>query len=118
MPLEGEYVDRIYNQIEKNGPLKGERYRTMGLYQASLESRINQRFWIKCPDGSFVIPPGKSFPKKLSDGEKITPNRGDGVWRWSVTRYLEESKNNNLEFKETNTSSLLDEKGKKSKWNV
>lgn len=118
LPLEGEYVDRIYTQIEKSGPLKGERYRTMGLYQASLESRINQRYWIKCPDGSFVIPPGKSSPTKLSDGEKITPNSGDGVWRWSVTRYFKESKNNNLVFKETKTSSLLDEKGKKSKWNV
>ena len=118
LPLEGEYIDKIYKQIEKIGSQKGERYREMGLYQAGLEPRINQRYWIKCPDGSFVIPPGKTFPKKIEDGEKINPKNGDGVWRWSSTRYLEESLKNNLVFKETTTSSLVDMNGKKSKWNI
>ena len=34
------------------------------LYQSSLDPLRgcnNQRYWIKCPDGSFIIPPGKNF---------------------------------------------------------
>jgi adenine-specific DNA-methyltransferase len=27
----------------------------------------NQRYYIECPDGSFVIPPGENFPDKMED---------------------------------------------------
>ncbi|MBE7084384.1 MAG: site-specific DNA-methyltransferase, partial [Clostridiales bacterium] len=43
---------------------------------------------------------------------------GDGVWRWSVDRYLEELKNGNIYYKKTTTSSLLNENGEQSKWNI
>jgi adenine-specific DNA-methyltransferase len=118
LPLEQEFIDKIYTQIEKNGSNKGERYREMGLYQAGLDERANQRYWIKCPDGSYVIPPGQSKPGKISDGGKTNPQKGDGVWRWIYERYKTELQSNNIVFKETDTSSLIDEKGEKSKWNI
>jgi len=37
-------------------------FATVGLYQASLDPLrgcSNQRYWIQCPDGSFVLPPGQ-----------------------------------------------------------
>lgn len=118
LPLEQDYIDKIYNQVENNELKKGERYRVMGLYQAGLDERANQRYWIKCPDNTFVIPPGKAIPEKIKEGEKIKPYKGDGVWRWIFERFNEELKNNNIIFKKTKTSSLLDENGNKSNWNI
>jgi len=118
LPLEQEYIDKNYTEIQKDGPLKGEKYCVKGLYQASLEIRPNQRYWIQCPDGSFVIPPGKTYPKKINDAEKIKPVTGDGVWRWSYERYLKESHEGNFVFKKTKTSSLVDQNRTKSIWNV
>jgi len=118
LPLEDDYIDKIYSRIEKEGERKGERYREMGLYQAGLDSRPNQRYWIECPDGSFVIPPGETFPKNITSGEKIKPNKNDGIWRWIFPRYQDELEKGNIVFKKTKTSSLIDEKGNKSKWNI
>jgi adenine-specific DNA-methyltransferase len=118
LPLEKEYIEKIYSRIQENGDKKGEKYREMGLYQAGLDIRPNQRYWIKCPDGSFVIPPGKSMPKIIKQGDAIKPLFGDGVWRWIYSRYTEEYKKGNIVFKKTKTSSLVDEKGEKSRWNI
>ncbi len=118
--LEEEYKDRLFKNIEKEGPRKGERFREMGLYQSSLDPLrgcSNQRYWIQCPDGSFVIPPGNITPKKIQEGEKIKPQtREDNVWRWSQAKFILEK--DKLVFKETKTSPLLNEKNKTSKWNV
>ncbi|MDO8467397.1 MAG: site-specific DNA-methyltransferase, partial [Nanoarchaeota archaeon] len=118
IPLEDEYIEKIYSKIEKTGDRKGEKYREMGLYQAGLDIRPNQRYWIKCPDGSFVIPPGKSMPKPIKQGERIKPLTSDGVYRWIYSRYLEEYKKGNIVFKKTKTSSLINQEGKKSQWNI
>lgn len=112
--LSEDLVNNIYNKIDENG----NNYREMGLYQAGLEVRPNQRYYIKCPDGSFVIPKGTTFPEKVAQCEKVIPESGDGVWRWIPERYLSELENGNIIFKETSTSALLDEKGNKSKWNI
>lgn len=112
--LSEELVNSIYNKIDENG----NNYREMGLYQAGLEVRPNQRYYIKCPDGSYVIPKGTTFPEKVAQCEKVIPESGDGVWRWIPERYLSELENGNIIFKETSTSALLDEKGNKSKWNI
>ena len=117
-PLEQDLIDKIYTSVEKEGKRKGEKYRTMGLYQAGLEERINQRFWIRCPDGSLAIPEGKTFPKEKEEGKKVIPQQGEGVWRWTYERYVEEFKKGNIEFKKTNTSSLVDENGNQSKYNI
>ena len=75
----------LYNKVEKEGPRKGEKYRDdIAFYQSSLDTRPNQRYYVECPDGSLVIPPGKTFPKVKKDGAKAVPVPGDKVWRWSL----------------------------------
>lgn len=83
----------------------------MGLYQAGLNDwRPNQKYFITCPDGEVVLPPCSIFDEIMREG--------DGRWRWSKPRYLEELKNDNIEFVETSTSPLITQSGKKSKWNI
>ena len=117
-PISEELIEKVYNQIETEGVRKGEKYRVMGLFQAGLDVRPNQRYWIKCPDGSYAIPKGNTFPQVKKTGEKVKPNDGDGVWRWSNERLLHELEKGNVLFKETSTSSLIDENGNQSKWNI
>ncbi|MBN1971504.1 MAG: site-specific DNA-methyltransferase [Candidatus Delongbacteria bacterium] len=118
-PISKETADKSYNNIETEGENKGERYSIKGLCQPGLDIRPNQRYWIKCPDGSYVIPKGVSFPSKISEGEKITPKDEDSVWKWTFERYKKEKENNNIIFKPSNTATaLVDEKGNIAKWNV
>lgn len=117
-PLSDELIDKVYNLVETEGAKKGQRFRIMGLYQAGLGIRPNQRYWVECPDGSYAIPAGTTFPTLVENASKVLPQDGDGVWRWSADRYLAEIKNGNIYFKQTSTSSLLDEKGNQSKWNI
>ncbi|WP_421225658.1 site-specific DNA-methyltransferase [Aeromonas enteropelogenes] len=111
-------IDKVYTKVAEDGPRVGEKYRSMGLYQAMLDSRANQRYWIECPDGTFVIPPGDTFPSSISDGVKITPVDGDGVWRWTYDRFLAEKNAGNIEFIESERTSLITGKNKPAKWNV
>lgn len=113
-----DLIKKVYTQTETVGIRKGEKYRTMGLYQSSLEERINQRFWIQCPDGSLCIPNGESIPNSNLQGEKVVPKPGEGVWRWTYERFKDELSNGNIEFKKTNNSPLIDENRNQSKWNV
>lgn len=113
-----DLASKVYNQIETEGERKGERYRSMGLFQPTLDKRPNQRYYIECPDGELVIPPGVTFPEKKENAEKVLPVDGDGVWRWSRSRYLEELDKGNLLFKETKTSPLITSDKSKSKWNI
>ena len=64
-----------YTKIETEGRYKGEAYKDdTAFYLSTLETRPNQRYWIECPDGELVIPPGETFPLHNYDGEKATPN--------------------------------------------
>ena len=108
---------------EKDYPFSdddGRKYKKSGasLYQPSLDSRPNQRYYIEAPDGSLIIPPGSVFPEKRADGEKIKPlSNSDKVWRWSVDTYLKQK--DLLIFTEGSAKNpLLDENGQQSKWNI
>ncbi len=116
--IDESQLDTYYNKIEESGERKGERYGEERIYKASLDARANQRYWIKCPDGSYVIPPGKTFPEKIEHGEKVKPNKDDGVWKWTFDRYEQEAKEGNIIFKETNSSALVNEKQEPSKYNL
>ncbi len=116
--LDQAQIERYYNKIETTGERKGDIYGEERLYKASLDPRPNQRYWIECPDGSFVIPPGKNFPELVKLGEKILPTSEDGVWKWTFDRFQQELNKNNIVFKETNTSSLVDETNNPAKWNL
>ncbi|MBY6540057.1 site-specific DNA-methyltransferase [Rhodococcus sp. BP-349] len=110
-----EAYRRKFSAVDERGA-----FATVGLYQASLDPLrgcSNQRYWIQCPDGSFVVPPGPRRPNSVEDAANRPPeSREDRVWRWSFDTYLKNKKL--LIFKETSTSPLQDERGDQSKWNV
>jgi adenine-specific DNA-methyltransferase len=109
-----------YDQIEADGPRKGERYQLVRLYMTSLDSMrgcTNQRYFIKAPDGTFLIPPGNVFPSERADGAKIAPETGeDKVWRWSAETYKE--RRSEIVVKRVRSSNLIDSEGKSVLWNV
>lgn len=111
-------IDAVYTKTAEDGPRKGEKYRTMGLYQAMLDTRANQRFYIECPDGELVIPPGSSFPQESKKGAQVAPKDGDGVWRWTYPRFEKELLENNVEFIKSDRTSLVRPDGSKANWNV
>lgn len=110
-----EAYRRKFSAIDDRGA-----FATVGLYQASLDPLrgcSNQRYWIECPDGSFVLPPGPRRPQDVVDAANRPPeSREDRVWRWSYDTY--QQKKDLLVFKETATSPLQNEDGQQSKWNV
>ena len=116
--MSDELVTKVYNQVEISGLRKGEHYRSMGLYQSSLGVRPSLRYFIKCPDGHYVIPPGETFPIDIVEGKTVSPVSTDGVWRWSYELYKTELEKGNIEFKETKNGVLLDENRQPSSWNI
>ncbi len=99
-----------YNLIEKDGERKGEKYQLVRLYMSSLQNRNpEQRFWIECPDGSKIIPPGSTFPPER-------PVLGDGIWRWTKKKF-EENKEKII-IKKVKSSNLLNQDGNPAEWNV
>lgn len=95
-------------------------YKTSGLFQSSLDPLrgcINQRYYIECPDGELVIPPGDVMPELKEDGAKVSPvTKNDKVWRWSDSSYI--MNKGNLVFTKTSNSPLFNSDGKQASWNV
>ena len=99
-----------YNLVDEDGPRKGEKYQLVRLYMSTIQNRNpEQRFWIECPDGSKVIPPGKTFPPER-------PFLGDGIWRWTRTKFEQERER--IVVKPVRSSNLVTENGAPAKWNV
>lgn len=110
--LGDDYASRFKGTDERG------KFNTVGLYQVSLSAGKNQRYWIKCPDGSLAIPPGNSRPPKEEEGSLAAiESRVDKGWRWSLDKYQKE-KEDLLVFKQTTTSPLRTPDGKRSSWNV
>lgn len=109
-----------YDQIEEEGPRKGERYQLVRLYMTSLDPMrgcTNQRYFIEAPDGTLLIPPGNVFPKEKAEGAQIPPETGeDKVWRWSKESFLK--RKDEIVVKAVRSSNLVDSEGKSVKWNV
>lgn len=117
-PFTNEQIEVFYKQRELNGPHKGQLYGEERLFKASLDPRPNQRYYIKCPDGSLVIPPGVSYPKELNEGAAVLPTAQDKVWKWIYSRYIKEFQDGRIVFKKTGISNLVDENGYPSPWNI
>ena len=99
-----------YKLIEEDGPRKGEHYQLVRLYMSSIQNRNpDQRFWIDCPDGTKIIPPGTTFPPER-------PNLGDGIWHWSKPTF--EANKDKIVIKKVKSSNLLNEKHEPAEWNV
>ena len=111
---------KSYNLVEEDGPRKGERYQLVRLYMSNLDPMrgcANQRYYIECPDGSFIIPPGESYPDKLKDGAYVIPKSGkDKIWRWSYQSYLE--KKDQIVLKKGRSSNVVGANGEKTQWNA
>ena len=118
VPTSEKTLKSYYKNVESDGVRKGQLYGEERIYVAGLDARPNQRYWIECPDGSFVIPPIGEIPCVLKEGEKVTPKNGDGCWKWTYETYREQKQQNNIVFKMTNTSALVDENGNQSKYNL
>jgi adenine-specific DNA-methyltransferase len=111
--------DSLFKKTETSGPKIGEKYRDdVAFYQSSLDTRPNQRYYIKCPDGELVIPPGKTLPDENIDGAKAKPVSGDGVWRWANETYKVFEKKNLLVFKRSKKTPLINQDGNQAKWNI
>jgi adenine-specific DNA-methyltransferase len=109
-PFSGGVNVKAYNQIELDGPRKGEHYQLVRLYMSTIQNRNpEQRFWIDCPDGTRVIPPGETFPPER-------PKLGDGIWRWTRSKFVEER--DRIVIKEVKSSNLINENGEPARWNV
>ena len=95
-----ELIDKVYTKVQEAGPRKGERYRTMGLFQSSLKHG-GSTYPIECPDGTKVITP-------------------DGLpWRWNEQTFLKGKENDDVVFIKTKTSPLINlETGEKAEWNI
>jgi len=101
---------KAYNMTEEEGLRKGEKYQLVRLYMSTIRNRNpEQRFWIECPDGSKVIPPGTTLPPER-------PNLGDGIWRWTKTKF--DAEREKIVIKEVRSSNLINEHGNQAKWNV
>lgn len=109
-PFSGGANVEAYNLTEDSGPRKGERYQLVRLYMSTIENRNpEQRFWIECPDGTKVIPPGETFPPDR-------PKLGDGIWRWSKTKF--DAERDRIVVKEVRSSNLVSDTGQPARWNV
>jgi adenine-specific DNA-methyltransferase len=86
---------KLFKHEDKRG-----KYNIVSLYMPALKGDRPSRYFIKCPDGSKVIPPGDRF------------------WRWSETTFNKNNADDRVIFKKTNTSPLVDESGNKAKWNI
>lgn len=107
--------EKDFKYVDERG-----RYKKNGasLYQPSLDSRPNQRYFIECPDGSLIIPPGTVFPAEKKDGAFVKPlSNRDKCWRWSVQTYLQ-NKDKLMFTKASSTCPLIDSEGNPSKWNI
>jgi adenine-specific DNA-methyltransferase len=100
-----EVDEDLYTKEDRDGKYRDD----IALYQSSLNDlRPNQKYFIQCPDGSKVIPPCSKLDEVMREG--------DGRWRWSKETYLKQK--HLLVFKETKNSPLLNENGKKAKYNI
>lgn len=111
-------IDKVYTKTQEGGERDGEKYRAMGLYQAMLDARANQRYFIECPDGSLAIPPGPSMPCEKEEGAQVKPQDDDGVWRWTYDRYKSEKDADNIVFVESDKTSLVKPDGQPSRYNI
>ena len=116
----GGFNDKSYNLVETDGPRKGERYQLVRLYMTSLDPMrgcTNQRYYIECPDGSFIIPPGNTFPSEQKDAAFVAPKDGhDKIWRWSYNSYLE--KKDSIIIKQGKSSNVVGVNGEPTLWNA
>lgn len=113
--------DQDYLKLFRFSDDRGK-FNEVSLYMPSLDPMrgcANQRYFIECPDGTFVIPPGETMPQIAANGSGVAPESSkDKVWRWTFTTFQKNLSESRVVFKETKTSPLLDADGKQARWNI
>lgn len=111
-------IDDTQKYLEEQST--GRKYKLGDIpYRSKLEVRPNQRYYMECPDGSFIIPPGDIFPDKIEDGEMVKPiSQKDKCWTWGRDRYLVEKELGHLFFYESKDSPFVNENKQQAKWSV
>ncbi len=88
-------------------------------FRAKLDVRKNQRYFIECPDGALIIPPGNVMPKEKVDGAQAFPESNqDKCWTWGIERYKKEKAIGRFYFSTSKKSPFIDANGNKSKWTI
>lgn len=115
--LEDEDYLKLFRFDDKKG-----KYNEVSLYMPSLDPMrgcTNQRYFISCPDGSLVLPPGEAMPKEKQSGSGVKPTSSrDKVWRWTFDTFSKKLSEDRVVFKQTKTSPLIDPEGNQAKWNI
>lgn len=93
-PLSNE-AKKMYTQKDLNGL-----YRDKDFVFKNKSTNLNQKYFIKCPDGELVKP---------KDGY---------IYRFIKSRFEEALKENLVTFKKTDTGPLITEKGGQAHWNI
>ncbi|MCE8164016.1 MAG: site-specific DNA-methyltransferase [Candidatus Moeniiplasma glomeromycotorum] len=109
-----EVDEDLYTKEDESG-----RYRDdIAFYQSGRGGEVpNLRYYIHCPDGLLVIPPGNIFPSEKKEGLPVpSATSDDKRWRWSYSKLVKDR--HLLVFKETKTSPLLDQNGNRAKYNI
>lgn len=87
---------KLFRHEDKRG-----KYNLVSLYMPSLDPRPNQRYYIKCPDGTKVITPSE-----------------DKMFRWTPSTFQKNLDDDRVVFLKTKTSPLIDERGNQAAWNI
>ncbi|WP_172575286.1 DNA methyltransferase [endosymbiont GvMRE of Glomus versiforme] len=113
-----DFYDEVDEDLYAKEDEKGRYRDDIALFQSSLETRLNLRYYIQCPDGSLVIPPGSTLPQQKKEGVPVSSaiSGVDKQWIWSYSKLVQNK--HLLVFKETKKSPLLDQDGNRSKYSI
>jgi adenine-specific DNA-methyltransferase len=67
-----DFYDEVDEDLYAKEDEKGKYRDDIALFQSSLETRLNLRYYIQCPDGSLVIPPGSTLPQQKKEGVPVS----------------------------------------------
>lgn len=82
------------------------------------DARPNQRYWVECPDGSFIIPKGNNYPEKITHLSNVASEQGETRWVYTHAKFKEEQLKGNITFKKVKSASdtLVDQNFNPSPW--
>lgn len=116
-PISDELIAKVYNQVETSGERAGQNIALWACIKRDLMQDRTKDTGFNVLMAVILFRKVRHFLLKI-----YRLSCSSAGWRWGlalVSRPLSSRiKNNNILFKQTNTSSLVDENGNQSKWNI